>query len=152
SLSSRCIPSDESLPKALSKSCNFPFAFTGSGSDLTDVDGGLALNLPLDDLKANPSAGEVIAITFSPKFYRREGHPLISFAKSLFAAAVQSGVERSRTIADNRNDPDCEEEEKQNVFIIDTEIDTFDFGKALDIGLKAEYRGQGCVPFRYRWD
>ena len=41
---------EEALPKALAKSCSFPFAFVGFKSGNTEVDGGLALNLPVDEL------------------------------------------------------------------------------------------------------
>jgi predicted acylesterase/phospholipase RssA len=99
SMASRLVPPDEPLPKALAKSCNFPFAFVGSKSGLTEVDGGLALNLPVDNLKKDASThGEVIAVSFDAGFNTQKGHPLIAFTQSLFSAAIESGVERSRAL------------------------------------------------------
>jgi predicted acylesterase/phospholipase RssA len=128
-LKSKPIARNESIPQALAKSCNFPFAFIGPGSDQMDVDGGLALNLPVDNLyKDKAIHGDVIAISFTNQFVERTGNPVISFAKNLFSASIQSGVERSKSIIG-----------EQNVFSIDTDIDTFDFPKILKDGLTKDY-------------
>jgi predicted acylesterase/phospholipase RssA len=129
SMTSRPVPADEPLPKALAKSCNFPFAFVGSKSGLTEVDGGLALNLPVDNLKKNISTlGEVIAISFDAGFNTQKDHALIAFTQSLFSAAIESGVERSRELVG-----------RQNVFQTSTEIGTFEFERALSEGLGTHY-------------
>jgi hypothetical protein len=129
SLRARVCPYDEALPRALAKSCNFPFAFTGRKSDMTEVDGGLALNLPVDDLKSRVSTfGEVIAVSFDTGFNTREENRLISFIQSLFSAAIESGVERSRLLIG-----------PHNVFTAGSEIGTFDFGRALKEGLEIHY-------------
>jgi predicted acylesterase/phospholipase RssA len=128
-LSSKPIGQSESIPQALAKSCNFPFAFIGPGSDQIDVDGGLALNLPVDNIRRDKTRGEVIAISFNNTFGERKGNPLLSFAKNLFSASIQSGVERSRSLIG-----------EENVFSIDTAIDTFDFHKIIGSGLTKDYK------------
>lgn len=129
SLSSRSAPQDDSIPKALAKSCRFPFAFVGYRSGDTHVDGGLASNLPVDELKSTESVfGPVIGISFLNKFGDTTKSNLRSYTQQLFSAAIQSSVARSElTIG------------KNNVFPIDTEIGTFDFDRALDQGLNSEY-------------
>lgn len=63
-----------------------------------DVDGGLALNLPVDNLQRDKTVyGDVIAISFTNQFVERTGNPVISFAQNLFSASIQSGVERSKS-------------------------------------------------------
>jgi predicted acylesterase/phospholipase RssA len=129
SLASRAAPDDEPIPQALARSCRFPFAFVGFGSGNTQVDGGLALNLPVDQLKKDESTmGSVIAISFANKFGSTEKSNLLSYTQQLFSAAIQSGVTRSEMILG-----------RQNVYSIDTEIGTFDFEEALDTGLGLEY-------------
>jgi predicted acylesterase/phospholipase RssA len=69
SLASSSVPTDEAIPKALARSCRFPFAFVGFGSGDTQVDGGLALNFPVDKLKEDMSTvGSVIGISFGTIF------------------------------------------------------------------------------------
>jgi predicted acylesterase/phospholipase RssA len=129
SLEARTAPSDEPLAKALAKSCRFPFAFVGYGTGNTEVDGGLALNLPVDRLKNEESEkGSVIGISFSSRFGAPKNN-LLSYTQQLFSAAIQSSVARSETILG-----------KQNVFPIDTEIGTFDFNEALTNGFGIHYK------------
>jgi predicted acylesterase/phospholipase RssA len=65
-LRSRTAHATDVVAQALAKSCRFPFAFVGHGSGITDVDGGLAMNLPVDDLRAGEHEyGKVVAISFS---------------------------------------------------------------------------------------
>jgi predicted acylesterase/phospholipase RssA len=130
SLEARVAPRDEPLPQALAKSCRIPFAFVGYGSGNTGVDGGLALNLPVDDLKREePTKGSVIGISFSSGFGNTNKSGLLSYTQQLFSAAIQSGVARSEAILG-----------KQNVFRIDTDIGTFDFKQALSEGLGVHYK------------
>jgi hypothetical protein len=53
----------------------------------------------------------------------------LTWTQQLFSAAIQSGVARSERLLG-----------KQNVFSIDTDIDTFDFPRALNEGLDSHYR------------
>ena len=129
SLASRSAPEDEAIPKALARSCKFPFAFSGFGSGDAEVDGGLALNFPVDDLKADESTlGSVIGISFASRFGDSRKSDLISYTQQLFSAAIQSGVTRSELILG-----------KSNVYAIDTTIGTFEFDRALKEGLGIEY-------------
>jgi predicted acylesterase/phospholipase RssA len=129
SLASRPAPQDDSIPKALAKSCRFPFAFVGYRAGDTHVDGGLASNLPVDELKSAESVlGSVIGISFLSKFGDTAKSNLRSYTQQLFSAAIQSSVARSELAIG-----------KNNVFPIDTEIGTFDFDRALDQGLNLEY-------------
>jgi predicted acylesterase/phospholipase RssA len=130
SLEARFAPSDEPLPKALAKSCRFPFAFVGFGSGNTEVDGGLALNLPVDHLKRDESTkGPVIGVSFLTEHASTDNSNLLSYTQQLFSAAIQSSVARSEAIVG-----------KQNVFAIDTQIGTFDFEAALKDGLGVHYK------------
>jgi predicted acylesterase/phospholipase RssA len=129
SLMSRAAPQDDPIPKALAKSCRFPFAFVGYRSGDTHVDGGLASNLPVDELKANESVlGSVIGVSFLSKFGDINKSNLRSYTQQLFSAAIQSSVARSELAIG-----------KNNVFPIDTEIGTFDFDRALNEGFNFEY-------------
>jgi predicted acylesterase/phospholipase RssA len=129
SLASRAAPQDDPIPKALAKSCRFPFAFVGYSSGDTHVDGGLASNLPVDELKANESVlGSVIGVSFLSKFGDTNKSNLRSYTQQIFSAAIQSSVARSELAIG-----------KKNVFPIDTEIGTFDFDRALNEGLNSEY-------------
>jgi NTE family protein len=90
SLSSRVVPNDEPIAKALAKSCRFPFAFVGYNSGDTHVDGGLAHNLPVDDLKADESSlGPVIGISFSNGFGDQKKSNIVSYTQQLFSAAIR---------------------------------------------------------------
>jgi predicted acylesterase/phospholipase RssA len=129
SLNARIAPQDEAIPKALAKSCRFPFAFVGYKSGDTEVDGGLALNLPVDSLKnAESTKGSVIGIGFKGKFGSTSKSGLVSYTQQLFSAAIESGVDRSEAILG-----------PQNVYRTDTDIGTFDFEDALGAGLGVHY-------------
>lgn len=129
SLASRSAPQDESIPKALAKSCRFPFAFVGYRSGDTHVDGGLASNLPVEELKSAESVlGSVIGISFLSRFGDTNKSNLISYTQQLFSAAIQSSVARSEFIIGSKN-----------VFSIDTDMGTFDFNRAIDQGFSFEY-------------
>lgn len=121
---------NEALPKALEKSCRFPFAFVGFNSGVdAEVDGGLALNLPVDELMRDESKkGSVIGISFFSAFGSRDKSRLLSYTQQLFSAAIQGGVDRSEAMLG-----------ENNLFRIDTEIGTFDFDHALNEGLEDQY-------------
>jgi predicted acylesterase/phospholipase RssA len=129
SLESKPTPGNEAIPKALARSCRLPFAFVGFNSGDTQVDGGLALNFPVDELKSDESTiGSVIGISFANAFGGFGQNNLLSYTQQLFSAAIQSGVARSELILG-----------KSNVYPIDTTIGTFDFERALNQGLSLEY-------------
>lgn len=128
----RAVPAhpQAALSKALADSCRFPLAFVGFGTGNTAVDGGLAINLPVDDLTNDISSkGKVLAIGFSSSFADPSRKSLLSYTQQLFSAAIQSGVSRSEAILG-----------KENVFPIDTKIETFDFEQALTEGLDGQYK------------
>ncbi len=129
SLASLSCSGEESIPKALGKSCRFPFAFVGFSSGDTQVDGGLALNLPVDELKNDESTlGSVIGISFLNKFGDVGKSNLLSYTQQLFSAAIQGGVARSENLLGSKN-----------VYSINTDLGTFDFARAIDVGLGMEY-------------
>lgn len=127
-MESRRANGEDPLAQALAKSCNFPFAFVGFSSDNPDVDGGLALNLPVDSL-VQEGKGDVIGVGFSNAFGNRGKSNLFLYTQQLFSAAIQSGVNRSETILT-----------KRNVFSIDTSIGTFEFDKALSEGFDTHFK------------
>lgn len=130
SLRARVSQPEELIPSALAKSCRFPFAFVGYKSGDVEVDGGLALNLPVDHLKRDESLkGNVIGIGFSTGFGEPKTTHLISYAQQLYSAAIESGVARSEAILG-----------PNNVFRIDTAIGTFDFDLALAEGFDIHYQ------------
>jgi predicted acylesterase/phospholipase RssA len=129
-LNARASAPDEAIPKALAKSCRFPFAFVGYSAGNAEVDGGLALNLPVDHLKRDESKnGSVIGVGFSTGFGAQDKSNLLSYTQQLFSAAIESGVARSELILGSRN-----------IFRIDTGIGTFDFERALNEGLDVHYK------------
>jgi len=130
SLRARASPPEEPIHVALAKSCRFPFAFVGYKSGDSQVDGGLALNLPVDHLKRDESLkGNVIGIGFSAGFGEPNKSDLVSYVKQLYSAAIESGVSRSEAILG-----------PHNVFRIDTGIGTFDFERALTEGFDVHYQ------------
>jgi predicted acylesterase/phospholipase RssA len=130
SRTARASTSEEPIPKALARSCRFPFAFVGYDAGDTQVDGGLALNLPVDQLKRDESInGSVIGIGFSSGFGDQEKSNLLSYTQQLYSAAIESGVARSEAILSHRN-----------FFRIETGIGTFDFEKALSEGFDVHYK------------
>jgi predicted acylesterase/phospholipase RssA len=128
SLGSRTAPQDDTCARALAKSCRYPFAFVGYKSDEVEVDGGLALNLPVDGLHARASQdGSVIAISFENTPGRHQ-KGLRAYAEQLMSASIQSSVTRSQIILGH-----------ENVFAIKTDIGTFEFERALADGLGSHF-------------
>lgn len=128
SLSSRIAPQDDTCARALAKSCRYPFAFVGYKSDESEVDGGLALNLPVDRLHARASQdGPVIAVSFENTPGRHQ-KGLRAYAEQLISASIQSSVTRSQVILGY-----------ENIFAIKTDIGTFEFERALGDGLGSHF-------------
>jgi len=137
SLDARIAPADESIPTALAKSCRVPLAFSGFASNDSHVDGGLALNLPVDNLLRDESTdGRVIGISFSSKFSNKSFASLVDYTKQLFSAAIQASVNRSKLLLG-----------AANVFSIETDIGTFDFDRALNAGLDDKFE---IIKYQFR--
>ena len=115
------------LADVLASSCALPVVFrTGVQGD-SQIDGGLCENLPVDDLLADPSRGEVLAVSFESE---RTDTPsrLLDFLKSFVTVMIDSNVDRSlRNL------------KPLNVHKISTSIGTFDFEKGFDALESAEY-------------
>lgn len=119
----------ESIPIALANSCRIPYFFSGYASNTLLVDGGLALNLPVDRFKANESTlGSVLGISFGSSFGQSSFKGVRDYTEQLFNAAIQSNVERSIGIL-GRN----------NVFFTTTDMNTLDFEVALREGFGEKY-------------
>jgi predicted acylesterase/phospholipase RssA len=128
SLQSQQAAPDTPLSMALQSSCRFPLAFCGFKSDDRLVDGGLAMNLPVDDFKKEEAKfGNVIGISFEEEFNLPPKAGLLSYISQLFSAAIQSGVSRSVLILG-----------QDNVFNVSTNIGTFDFAKAISHGFSRD--------------
>ncbi|MGZ9105332.1 MAG: patatin-like phospholipase family protein [Rhodoplanes sp.] len=126
-LEARVAEKSDAVSRALFHSCRFPFVFSGYKSDNTAVDGGLAINLPVDEWDESTKGG-VIGITFRNEFRSNARGGLLGYAQQLFSAAIQHGVSRSQALL-----------REDNVFTIDTQIGTFDFDLALTVGFGSEY-------------
>jgi predicted acylesterase/phospholipase RssA len=129
--SSTMVPYEGShdLVSALLDSCGLPFCFRSwqTGNSALIVDGGIGENLPVDALaQEGQHFGEMIAVTFKR---RPPGKPdtALKFAGALLSTAMDISVQRaSARLADGR------------VHVIETEVSTFDFGKALTDGLNEQ--------------
>lgn len=129
SLAANPAAANEAIPVALANSCRIPYVFTGYKSDNHHVDGGLALNLPVDHLKNNESTlGAVLGISFLSTFGDAALGNVLNYTGQLFSAAIQSNVERSKVLLGD-----------ENVFSIPTSIGTFDFEAALSEGLGEKF-------------
>jgi predicted acylesterase/phospholipase RssA len=120
---------EEFLFQALSNSCRIPIAFVGFKSGQTMVDGGLGMNLPVDNFLADQSRkGPTIAISFKSKMVTKQPEDIIAYITHLFSAAIEAGVYRSQKLLGSTN-----------IYLIDTEIDTFDFKTALEDNFGEKY-------------
>jgi predicted acylesterase/phospholipase RssA len=129
SLAAHPAPANEAIPIALANSCRIPYVFSGYKSDNHQVDGGLALNLPVDHLKNEQSSlGTVIGISFLSTFGSASFGNVLNYTGQLFSAAIQSNVDRSKMLLG-----------EENVFSIPTSIGTFDFADALNEGLGEKF-------------
>ena len=118
----------DSLAQALASSCRFPIAFGSYKSDDRLVDGGLAMNLPVDDFKREEAKfGNVVGISFNEDYTLAADADIFEYVKQLFSAAIQGGVARSILMLG-----------RENVYSIPTSISTFDFRRAIDHGFLPE--------------
>ena len=128
-----CVYEDpfDPLISSLMDSAGIPFFFRtvpGAGGYRVIVDGGVCENLPSDQLSYSAEQGEVLGITFSAS---RCGAPLtgfLDFARALIETALNASVLRAQL------------ELGPNNFVIRAEAGSFDFRRAFEAGLGAEYR------------
>jgi predicted acylesterase/phospholipase RssA len=131
---------DEPLVNAIMDSTGIPFFFRtppAHGEYRVVVDGGICENLPSEQLKNEPEAGEVVGITFSVS---RSRPPLTTFADftgALLETAMNASVLRAQL------ELGC------NNFVIRTDAGSFDFARAFEIGLGAEYRETRLMAERF---
>jgi predicted acylesterase/phospholipase RssA len=120
---------EEFLFDALSNSCRIPIAFVGFKSGTTMVDGGLGMNLPVDNFIADQSRnGPTIAISFVTKVVTQQPKDILTYITHLFSAAIEAGVYRSRKLLGSAN-----------IHLIDTDLETFDFSGALKDNFGEKY-------------
>jgi predicted acylesterase/phospholipase RssA len=123
----------EPLITSLMDSAAIPFFFRTAlppahGDHRIVVDGGVCENLPSDKLAYSEEGGEVLGITFSAS---RHGAPIagyLDFAQALLETALNASVLRGQLALGG------------NSFVIRTDAGSFDFRRAFDGGLGAEYR------------
>jgi predicted acylesterase/phospholipase RssA len=123
----------EPLISSLMDSAGIPFFLRTAPSRGRDayrvvVDGGVCENLPSDQLTYSAEEGEVVGITFSAS---RGGAPLagfLGFARALLETALNASVLRAQLALGPNN------------FVVRTDAGSFDFRRAFDAGLGAEYR------------
>lgn len=123
----------EPLISSLMDSAGIPFFFRTAVPDAHGgyrviVDGGVCDNLPTDELSYSAENGEVVGITFSVS---RNGTPLsgyLDFARALLDTALNASVLRAQLALG------------LNSFVIRTDAGSFDFHRAFEHGLGAEYR------------
>jgi len=128
-----CVYEDpyEPLLSSLMDSAGIPFFLRtapNDGGSRVIVDGGVCENLPSDQLSYSEEEGEVLGITFASS---RAGAPLsgfFDFARALLETALNASVLRAQL------------ELGPNNFVIRSEAGSFDFARAFEAGLGAEYR------------
>lgn len=131
---------DEPLISSLMDSAGIPFFLrtaANAGGYRVIVDGGVCENLPSQQLSYNTDEGEVLGITFSSS---RAGAPLsgfFDFARALIETALNASVLRAQL------------ELGPNSFVIRSEGGSFDFRRAFDAGLGAEYRETRLLAHDY---
>ena len=124
---------DEPLITSLMDSAAIPFFFRTAlppahGDHRIVVDGAVCENLPSDKLAYSEEDGEVVGITFSAS---RHGAPIagyLDFAQALLETALNASVLRGQLALG------------MNGFVIRSDGGSFDFRRAFDDGLGAEYR------------
>jgi predicted acylesterase/phospholipase RssA len=132
----------EPLVSSIMDSAGIPFFFRTAPSPAganyrVVVDGGICENLPAEKLTNASGDGEVVGITFA---LSRSRAPLTSFAAftgALLETAMNASVLRARL------------ELGANNFVIHTEAGSFDFRRAFEVGLGAEYRETRLLAERF---
>lgn len=128
SLGVRSCEGTEVIASALAKSCRIPLAFSGYTSDLHDVDGGLAENLPVDRLRADESRfGPTLAISFERMSGPGKHKNLVDYLLHLFSTSIQASVTRSEAVIG-----------PGNLYKINSPLDVFDFEQGVSVWLFSE--------------
>jgi predicted acylesterase/phospholipase RssA len=133
---------EEPLVSCIMDSAGIPFFFRTAPhpsheNDRVVVDGGICENLPAEELTNAPAYGDVVGITFGVS---RARAPLTSFAdftRALLETAMNASVLRAQL------------ELGANNFVIHTEAGSFDFRRAFESGLGAEYRETRLLAERF---
>ena len=123
----------EPLVSSIMDSAGIPFFFRtapapADGDYRVLVDGGICQNLPAEELTNAPEFGEVVGITFNVARSRTHLTSFAAFTGALLETAMNASVMRARM------------ELGANNFVIRTDAGSFDFRRAFDAGLGAEYR------------
>lgn len=129
---------DDELVPALMRSAGIPICFrtwkdTEPKPDAPHliVDGGLGENLPVEQLsKEVTQHGEMVAVTFEAQLPKppKNAH---EYALAIIGTAIDVSVKRA-----------CATVPRNRLFTARTSVSTFDFQKAIEIGLEdAEYNG-----------
>jgi|GEM_PF-2331169 len=118
------------LVDSILDSCAIPlffrtFAQDKDGSALI-VDGGICANLPAEELAAGPD-GEIVGISFATTVMPSNPTGVVGFTQALLNTAMDHAVLRAR------------EQLGKNLLPIETDIDTFDFARAMTEGLEKEW-------------
>ena len=109
------------LSDVLVDSCALPFVFRSSSSKSSKVDGGLCENLPVGELFGGEvQHGRVLAVSFQRE-QPRSPRNFKDFGLAFIAASIENTVDRALEIL-----------EQDRVLRIDTNIESFDFGRALE--------------------
>lgn len=122
---------EDNVITAIANSCGLPYCFRtwsrGGGTIL--VDGGICENLPSEVLQKNADQfGPIAAISFEQQVSHAP-KDVIGFTKALLDTAINNSITRAKgALPEN------------SVYTIKTTLSTFDFQKALTVGLNEEYR------------
>jgi predicted acylesterase/phospholipase RssA len=123
---------DDPIVTSLLESAAIPFFFRAQKSaNSTIVDGGLCENLPSDLLTDDPEDGPIVAISFrrgagaTPRNVRE-------YCMAVVSAGIDHSVDRAKRVLEERAKRSSL---PHQVFLIDSEIESFDFEKAVHDGL-----------------
>ncbi len=124
---------DEPLVSAVMDSAGIPFFFrTAPASAQANyrvvVDGGICENYPAEQLMRSAEYGEVAGITFGVSRSRAPITGFPGFTRALLETSMNASVLRAQADLGRNN------------FVVRTDAGSFDFARAFDAGLGAEYR------------
>ena len=128
---------DDFIANALVDSAGIPFCFRGwKGPNPGIVDGGICNNFPWEELEQGTKGnGEIVGISFMPRRPPDSGN-LLRFSAGLLGAAMDNAMEQARLRLG-----------RDAIFMIDADLDTFDFKKGLEF-----LKGQEYIALRERAD
>lgn len=125
---SRAAQPGDFVVKAVADSCGIPFVFrTWKGPGYHRVDGGVCANLPVDFLIGKVQAdGEVLAVSFAAQ-PQKTHESFFGFLSAVVDTAISAAEDKARRT------------HGVNVLNVVTDIKTFDFEKAVTLGLGEQY-------------